>query len=229
MDARRSMPMELRQGFMDLKIANDGRKEKPMIQMSARVLPVVLFGALLGLTCLSSSAQHDTTAAAKAAAQESSVKLADLSWMVGTWKGEWGPRTAEQVWLAPNAGELLGVFRLAENDKMLVIELFTLVERSGGIDFYLRHFTPQLVPWEKSEATMLHLASLDALKIEFENSTNGMPKRASFTRLDADTYLARSEIVPESGEMQLVEITYHRQKPAVEKSSAGSGAHRKKP
>jgi hypothetical protein len=165
----------------------------------------------------------------KAASQASSPKLADLSWLVGTWKGEWGPRTAELVWLAPNAGEALGVFRLAENDKMLVIELFTLVERSGGIDFYLRHFTPQLVPWEKSEATMLHLASLDALKIEFENPINGMPKRASFTRLDADTYLARSEIVPESGEMQVVEITYHRQKPAAEKSSVGSGAHRKKP
>jgi len=190
---------------------------------------MVLFGALLGLACLSCSAQQDTATAVKAAAQASSPKLADLSWLVGTWKGEWGPRTAEQVWLAPNAGEALGVFRLVENDKMLVIELFTLVERSDGIDFYLRHFTPQLVPWEKSEATMLHLANLDALKVEFENPINGMPKRASFTRLDADTYLARSEIVPESGEMQVVEITYHRQKPAVEKSSAGSGAHRKKP
>jgi hypothetical protein len=204
-----------------------------MTQMSERVFPMILFGALLGLTHLSSSmsllAQQDTATAVKAAAQASIPKLADLSWLVGTWRGEWGPRTAEQVWLAPNAGEAIGVFRLAENDKMLVIELFTLVERSGGIDFYLRHFTPQLVPWEKSEATMLHLASLDALKIEFENPTNGMPKRASFTRLDADTYLARSEIAPESGEMQVVEITYHRQKPAAEKSSVGSGAHRKKP
>jgi hypothetical protein len=200
-----------------------------MTQMSARVFPMALFGVLLGLTCLSSSAQQDTATVVKAAAQASSPKLADLSWLVGTWKGEWGPRTAEQVWLAPNAGEALGVVRLVENDKMLVIELFTLVERSGGIDFYLRHFTPQLVPWEKSEATMLQLANLDALKIEFENPINGMPKRASFTRLDADTYVARSEIVPESGEMQMVEITYHRQKPAVEKSSAGSGARRKKP
>jgi hypothetical protein len=212
-----------------IKDENDVREEKSMTQMSARVFPVVLFAALLGLTCLPSSAQHDTATAVKAAAQASSPKLADLSWLVGTWKGEWGPRTAEQVWLTPNAGEVLGVFRLAENDKMLVIELFTLVERSGDIDFYLRHFTPQLVPWEKSEATMLRLISLDALKIEFENPINGMPKRASFTRLDADTYLARSEIVPDSGEMQVVEITYHRQKPAVEKSSAGSGAHRKKP
>jgi Domain of unknown function (DUF6265) len=200
-----------------------------MAQMRARIFPMVIFGALLGLTCLSCPAQQHTATAANAAVQASSPKLADLSWLVGTWKGEWGPRTAEQVWLAPNAGEALGVFRLAENDKILVIELFTLVQRSGGIDFYLRHFTPQLVPWEKSEATMLHLANLDALKIDFENPINGMPKRASFTRLDADTYLARSEIVPDNGEMQAVEITYHRQNPAVEKSSAGSGAHRKKP
>ena len=200
-----------------------------MTQTKRRIIVGLLFGVLFGWTALSATAQEYTATTANAGLQATSPSLADFSWLEGTWRGEWGPRTAEQVWLAPKAGEALGIFRLVENDKTLVIELFTLVEKSGGIDFYMRHFTPQLVPWEKSEATMLHLANLDALKIDFENPINGMPKRASFTRLDADTYLARSEIVPESGEMQVVEITYHRQKPAAEKSSAGSGAHRKKP
>ncbi|MGD0403570.1 MAG: hypothetical protein ABSB66_10260 [Candidatus Acidiferrales bacterium] len=56
-----------------------------------------------------------------------------------------------------------------------------------------------------------------------------MPKRSIFTRIDADTFVARSEIIPESGEIQVVEITYHREKPAPEKPSAGNAAHRKKP
>jgi hypothetical protein len=39
---------------------------------------------------------------------------------------------------------------------------------------------------------------------------DGQPKRAVFTRLDADTFVARSEIIPEKGETQVTEITYHR-------------------
>ncbi len=211
-----------------------------MIHTRQRILCVLLPGVLFALTVPSIGAQQASnegpqpvqpaaTPGQNAAAQASAPTLADFAWLEGVWRGEWGPRTAEQVWLGPKAGETLGIFRLVENDKTLVIEIFTLVEKSGGIDFFFRHFTPQLVPWEKSDATMLHIAHLDATKIEFENPVNGMPKRAILTRLDADTYVARSEIVPESGEMQVIEITYHRQKPAPEKINVGSGAHRKKP
>src|SRR3984885_3669579 len=199
-----------------------------MTQISRRMIAGLLLGALLELSSVSASAQQPAATAANATIQATSPSLADFSWLEGTWRGEWGPRTAEQVRLAPKAGEALGIFRLLENDKTLVIELFTLVENPGGINFYLRHFTPQLIPWEKSDATLLHLASRSDTKFEFENPANGMPKRAILTRLDADTFVARSEIIPESGEIQVVEITYHRQK-AAEKPNAGNAAHRKKP
>jgi len=154
------------------------------------------------------------------------AKLADLAWLEGRWRGDWGPRTAEQAWLAPKAGVMTGIFQLVENDKPLVIEVFTLVEKPDGIDLYLRHFTPELVPWEKSGATLLKLSSLDPKKIDFVNPLNGLPKRAILLRLDADTYTSRSEIIPEKGEPQVTEITYYRQKPAPEKSNAGNGARR---
>jgi hypothetical protein len=200
-----------------------------MTEISRRMIAALLLGALLEFLSPYASAQQPAATATTATIQATSSSLADFSWLEGSWRGEWGPRTAEQVWLAPKAGEALGIFRLVENDKTLVIELFTLVENPSGIDFYLRHFTPQLIPWEKSDATLLHLASRSDTKFEFENPANGMPKRAILTRLDADTFVARSEIIPESGEIQVVEITYHRQKPAAEKPSAGNAAHRKKP
>ena len=150
--------------------------------------------------------------------------LSDFSWLEGRWRGDWGPRVAEQAWLAPAAGTMLGTFRLVENEKVLVIELFTLVEKPDGIDFYFRHFTPELVPWEKADATLLKLSSVDAKKVSFENPVNGQPKRAILMRVDADTYTSRSEIVPEQGAMQVIEITYHRQKPPDEKPNAGNGA-----
>ncbi|MFZ3217483.1 MAG: DUF6265 family protein [Candidatus Acidiferrales bacterium] len=154
------------------------------------------------------------------------LKLSDFAWLEGRWRGDWGPRVAEQVWMAPKAGVMVGDFRLTESDKILVIEFFTLVEKPGGVNFYFRHFTPELVPWEKSDATVLNLASADAKNFDFENPANGMPKRAIFTRVDADTYTSRSEIVPANGEPQIIEITYHRQPLAA--TAPNAGAHQKK-
>ena len=168
----------------------------------------------------------DQQAPAAAAKEAPAPTLAEFGWLEGRWRGDWGPRVAEQDWMAPKAGMMTGLFRLVEDDKTLVLEMFTLVEKPDGINFYFRHFTPELVPWEKADATMLNLVSADAKKIEFENPVNGQPKRAILLRVDADTYTARSEIVPEQGDMQVIEITYHRVKPAPEKPSAKSGARR---
>ncbi|MGA3294044.1 MAG: DUF6265 family protein [Candidatus Acidiferrales bacterium] len=155
-----------------------------------------------------------SAAASAAPATPSSPKatLSDFAWLAGRWQGVWGPRIAQQVWMPPKAGTMVGIFQLAENGETLVIELFTLVEKPSGIDFYFRHFTPQLAPWEKSDPTVLNLASADSKAIVFENPVNGEPKRAVIRRIDADTYVSRSEIVPDKGDMQVIEITYHRQK-----------------
>jgi Domain of unknown function (DUF6265) len=169
-------------------------------------------------------------AAAALAAPEaaSSPNLSDFSWLEGRWRGDWGPRVAEQIWTAPKAGTMVGDFRLIENDKVLVIEFFTLLEKNGGINFYFRHFTPELVPWEKSDATLLKLTAVEAKKIDFENPANGKPKRVVFTRIDTDTYTWRSEIITERGDPQVVEITYHRQPLADIAPNSSAAAHPKK-
>jgi hypothetical protein len=146
-----------------------------------------------------------------AATAPSRPTLADFAWLAGRWQGAWGPRVAQQVWTAPKAGVMLGTFQLAEGDKTLVLELFTLVEGPDGIKFNLRHFTPTLVAWEKPGPTVLSLAIIDSKHAVFENPVDGQPKHAIFTHVDADTYVSRSEIIPEKGDMQVTEITYHRQ------------------
>ena len=155
--------------------------------------------------------------------------LDQFSWLEGRWCGEWGSRVAEQTWLEPKAGEIAGLFRVIEREKTLVLELFSIVEKPEGIQFYLRHLTPELLPWEKSNATVLKLESVDGTKSTFVNTINGEPKRLIFTRLDADTYTQRSEIEPAEGGPQVIEITFHRQKPPATTASAGNAARRKKP
>lgn len=138
--------------------------------------------------------------------------LADFAWLVGRWEGAWGPRIAQQTWAPPRAGVMLGTFQLTENDKTLVVELFALVEKPDGIELRLRHFTPSLVAWEKSGPAVLKFTSADPKTVVFENPNDGEPKRAVIQRIDADTYISRSEIVPEKGDSQVTEITYRRQK-----------------
>src|ERR1700746_1083301 len=175
-----------------------------------------------------------TTAASPASQQPLSASvqtptLAQFNWLEGQWRGEWGSRVAEQTWLEPKAGEIAGLFRIIEGQKTLVLEIFSLVDKTEGVQFYLRHLTPELQPWEKSDATMLKLESVDATKATFVNPVNGEPKRTIFTRLDADTYTARSEIEPANGEPQVIEITFHRQKPQAAPASGGNGGRPKKP
>ena len=195
---------------------------------------LILAGAVRAQQATSKSSQPDekTNRAPVSTSPGDSAQsptLARLSWLKGQWRGEWGSRIAEQTWLEPNAGEIAGLFRLVEGEKTLVLEIFSLVEKPEGVQLYLRHLTPELLPWEKSDATLLKLESLDATKATFVNLVNGEPKRTAFIRLDADTYTLRSEIEPADGEPQVIEITFHRQKPQPAASSAGSAGHPKKP
>jgi uncharacterized protein DUF6265 len=162
-------------------------------------------------------------AAAPTPAATPKPTLADFAWLAGRWQGAWGPRIAQQVWTSPKAGVMLGTFQLTESENTLVLELFTLAEETDGIKLHLRHFTPSLVAWEKSGPSALTLVGTDPMSVTFENPVDGQPKRAVFTRIDADTYVSRSEIVAEKGDTQVTEITYHRQ------IDAPPTKHRRKP
>lgn len=163
--------------------------------------------------------RSSTTAQSVASAQPAAgaARLADLGWLAGRWVGKWGPRTAEQTWTPPEAGQMLGTFRLFEDSHTLLVELYTLDQRSGGLELRFRHFTPDLVPWEKSVATQLSLQSSDSKRWVFLNSTDGQPKRSIIIRVDPNTYTLRSEISAGEGPMRVVDITFHRQETPTRK------------
>jgi hypothetical protein len=152
-------------------------------------------------------------------------RLSDFAWLEGKWQGNWGPRLAEQVWMAPRAGEMLGLFRAVENDKTLVVEMYSLLETAEGIELRLRHFTASLAPWEQSSTTVLRLASVDLEKAVFENVLAGQPSRQVLIRVDADNYISRSEITSGNDNQQVTEIRFRKQNSAVE---GASGQKKKK-
>ena len=166
----------------------------------------------------SSAPPANTASDARTTVENSKVPLSEFGWLDGKWQGNWGPRVAEQVWMGPRAGEMPGFFRLAENDKTLVLELFSLFETADGIELRLRHFTPSLVPWEQSSMAILKLAAADAKQAVFENGSGGQPGRLTLIRIDADTYVSRTEITSTSENKQITEIRYHKVKSPLEEA-----------
>jgi len=169
------------------------------------------------LACVASAAPWTEPAKAQnAPVSTAKPSLSDFAWLEGKWEGNWGPRLAEQVWLSPKGGELPGLFRVVENDKPLVLELFSIIENSAGIEMRIRHFTPSLAPWEQSAIAIMRLTNMEGPNAVFENTSGGQPSRQTLIRVDADTYTERTEISQGSDNKQVTEIRFHRLKPTTE-------------
>jgi hypothetical protein len=143
---------------------------------------------------------------------QKAAKLDDFSWLAGRWEGKLGPLTAEQEWMAPRNGTMQGFFRLTDNEKTIVIELFTIRETPTGIDFYFRHFSPELKPLEEKEAYHLTLSKSEGGVFRFDNPVVNQLKDAILTRVDNDTYISHGDITDPDGKPKSIEITYHRVK-----------------
>jgi Domain of unknown function (DUF6265) len=147
-----------------------------------------------------------------APAAQKLATLADFSWLAGRWEGKLGALTAEQEWMAPKNGTMLGFFRLTSSEKTLIIELFTMRETPDGIVFYFRHFSPELVPQEKEEAYRLNLTKFDGTTFRFDNPVVNQLKDAIITHGADDSYISHGDITDSNGKPASIEVAYHRVK-----------------
>ncbi|HKQ86314.1 MAG TPA: DUF6265 family protein [Candidatus Acidoferrales bacterium] len=135
--------------------------------------------------------------------------LADLGWLEGQWSGEWGPRTAMQIWTTPRAGMMLGTLQIVENNKTSDVEFFMIRQTSRGVEYRVLHFTSSLKPW--APAT-LFLSSTDSRRFVFQNQLESEPQQVVLTRTDPDTYTSEWKILHGAGDPLTNEITFHRQR-----------------
>ena len=130
------------------------------------------FETLLGLSAFGLSAPLRPTTifareepAASAKPPEKKPALQDFAWLAGKWEGKIGDFTAEQIWMTPKNGTIVGMFRLMGGEKTVIVELFTVRETPEGIAFYFRHFSTELKVRETGDATMLKLATADVKRL----------------------------------------------------------------
>ncbi len=124
---------------------------------------------------------------------DDTVIIDDFAWVAGVWRGEGLGGVAEEIWSEPAHGEMMGSFRLFNQDGDLQFyEFFTLSKVDGTFVLRIKHFDPHLVGWEdKEESVEFPLLSVEDRVARFEGLVYSSP--------DANTLRATVTIGSEQG------------------------------
>lgn len=122
-----------------------------------------------------------------------------LAWLEGHWIGAGLGGKVEEVWLKPEGGTMLGMFRLISGGKPNFYELVTITEKEGEFSMRLKHFHADLAGWEKQKESLLWEASeVEERRIRFGP--------VLYEASGDDTLFAWVEL----GEDQTEKLTFHR-------------------
>jgi len=121
------------------------------------MLKIGLLLAALGLGCSSVRA-----------AEHLASTIAELSFMVGSWKGTLGEAQIEEHWIPAAGGTMLGVARTVAGEKTVAFEFLRIESRLDGI-YYVAH--PNARP-----GTDFKLTGISGQSAVFENPQHDHPK-----------------------------------------------------
>ena len=110
--------------------------------------------------------------------------VSDLAWLAGSWCAESDTATAEEHWVAPHGGVLLGLHRDVRAGRGAFFEYLRIVEEDGAVVYYA---SPAGRP-----ATPFRLVELTGEKAVFANPEHDFPQRIIYER-DGDQLKATIE------------------------------------
>lgn len=125
---------------------------------------------------------------APATAPPKAATVAQLAWIAGHWVDDSDGALSEEVWTAPSADSMIGMWRYVAKGKLQIFELLSITEESSGPVFRLRHFDPRMTAREEKDKPLaLALVSLKDREAAFEGP--GQPTgtvRLTYRRPSAD-------------------------------------------
>lgn len=77
-----------------------------------------------------------TTPLPAAGEEAAPASVADLGWLAGAWCGESDKATAEEHWIAPHGGVILGVHRDVREGRGTFFEYLRIVDEDGAVVYY---------------------------------------------------------------------------------------------
>ena len=107
------------------------------------------------------------------------AKVSDLAWLVGRWTGEGLGGRVEEAWSEPDAGSMVGYFRLVKDGKPVFYEIMTLLEAEGSVEMRLKHVNPDMTGWEEKNGYV-------TFKLVKHDETGAYFSGLTFKRVGAD-------------------------------------------
>ena len=84
----------------------------------------------------------------------SGASPADLGWMSGSWKGQYGQDQVEEHWSFFGAGTLMGMLRWQKEGGVFFYEFLTIERQDDHVLLRIKHFDPGLKGWEEKDTAM---------------------------------------------------------------------------
>ncbi|MBT8103384.1 MAG: hypothetical protein KJO95_10470 [Gammaproteobacteria bacterium] len=113
-----------------------------------RVATLILAVLLTGLTW-SAEPRTEHTYQLEPDEIRPAATIDDASWLVGSWSGTAFGQNFEEVWNAPSAGTMIGLFKLYGDDGVAFYELLLLSVEDGTLSLKVKHFSPDFSAWEE--------------------------------------------------------------------------------
>jgi len=133
--------------------------------------------------------------------------IEDVAWLAGFWEGEAFGGRFEDVWSAPSAGSMMGMFKVIQGNDPSFYELQLLVEEEGSLTWKVKHFAADFTAWEeRSEWVAFPLVELSDDAAYFSGVT--------VRRVSADELRVVLTMERPDGAQEL-EMTYRRARAAT--------------
>ncbi len=128
----------------------------------------LIFLAFLSPAAWSAEPRTEHTFALAADEERPSATLDDASWLVGSWTGTAFGQRFEEVWNAPSAGSMIGLFKLYGDEGVSFYELLELRVENGTLSLKVKHFNADFSAWEtKEEYVRFRLVKLEDDALHF--------------------------------------------------------------
>lgn len=139
--------------------------------MKTRAIAVGLVGAMLSTFAAAAEPRTEHTFQLEDGDSRPTATLEDARWMVGSWSGSAFGQRFEEVWNAPSAGSMVGMFKLFGDDGVAFYEILLLSVENGTLSLKVKHFGADFSAWEekgdfvnfqlvKKEANALHFGGI---------------------------------------------------------------------
>lgn len=129
--------------------------------------------------------------------------LEDVSWLAGHWRGPALGGMSEEIWSAPEAGSMMGMYRLMKDGAAVFYEILTIQPDGHSLVMLLKHFNADLTGWEeKNEVRAFKLVKITGTEAFFEGMT--------IRRLHADSLQIQLAIEARDGSAREEEFRYAR-------------------